>query len=99
MSLRGAVDDLLHRPQADRNLQDRVTKVLNQTPRRPLYPRHLAYQCTQTGPITTSMRSWNLSAQPIATAQTGRLIQDEMGHIDLNRGQLEHLMRVVRRWS
>ncbi len=51
----------------------------------PLNPGHLGNQRTQTWPIAAGMRRRNVRAQQLPAAHTGRLVQEEMRHVNLHR--------------
>jgi len=92
-----AVEDFLNGPQADGHLQHRGTKGLHDPSPVAIGPGHFAHQGTQPWAIPRGMLSGHLGFAPATTVRTPPLMQHPVGHFHRDRGQLKHLMGVVRR--
>jgi hypothetical protein len=95
--LRDALDDFLHRAQADREVDHRVTDVLYQSPRGAMHAGEFSAQGTEARPITGLMVAWPLRFELPATALAVARLEDEMVHVHLDGWHLDDLMGVVGR--
>src|SRR5262245_49199267 len=95
--LRDALDDFLHRAQADWDVAHRVTEVLDQSPRGAMHAGEFSDQGTEAGLITGLIVTWHLRFELASTSLALALLQDEV--VDLHRDgrQLDDLMGVVGR--
>ncbi len=72
--LRGPVDGLLQCPQTDRNMEDRVAEVLDETPRVPMHTGQFANECRQARAIAADLYAWHVGFEQRATPGTVALL-------------------------
>ena len=73
--VRGPVDHLLHRSQADGNVQDGVAEVLHETPRGAMHATEFADQRRQTRAVAGGMCAGDVGFEQRATPHTAGLVQ------------------------
>ena len=93
----GPVDDLLYGAQTDRNLQDRVAEILNEASGGAVHASECRDEGGHARAIAGLMRAGHLRFEDTATTRTLALLEDEMGDVYLDRGQLDDLMGVIGR--
>src|SRR5262245_56917069 len=95
--LRDALDDFLHRAQAERDVAHRMTEVLDQSPRGAMHTGEFSDQGTEAGPITGLIVTWHLRFELSSTSLALPLLQDEVMDLHRDGRQLADLMGVVGR--
>ena len=90
------IQDFLDGPQADGDLQHGGTKRLHDTSAVPVCPSEFPHEGTEPGAVACGMFSRYLRFGPAATVHTPALVQYPVRHLHCDRGQLDHLMRMVR---
>ena len=82
---------LMGTPKTDR------AKLLHRAATVPLTARQLPDERRQPGPIPIAVLRRQRGFEETATSGTARLVQDDMRHVHLDLGQLDHLVGIVRR--
>jgi len=95
--VRDALDNFLHRAQADGEIKDRVTEILDESPRGAMHAGEFRAQGTEAGSITGLMGTWHLCFELPATSLAVALLEDAMVNVHLDRRQLDDVMSVVGR--
>jgi hypothetical protein len=90
-------DGVLHRAQADRNLQDRVAEIFNEASGGTVHAGEFSDERGQARAITGLMRAGHLRFEDAATSRTRALLENKMMDLHLDRWHLNHLMGVIGR--
>ena len=93
--LRDPMDDLLHRAQADGDIENRVTEVLDESPRGTMRAGECSDEGAQARAIPGLMLAWHLRFELPATSLALALLEDEMVDLHLDGRQLDDLMGVI----
>jgi hypothetical protein len=95
--VRDAPDDCLHRPQADREVEDGGTAILDETPRGALDAGEGSAPGTQARAIAGLLVAWHLRFALSSASWALPLLEEEMVDSELDGRHLNDLMGVVGR--
>ena len=96
-SVRSPVDHLLDGSETPGNVQDRVAAILEQASGGALHAGQFGKKRRPTRAGAWRMVRGHLGLEQRATADTAALVQQEMGDLHVDGGQLDHWMGLVER--